>query len=198
MVLVCRPVDTFEAMPPESSNDDEVSQPLSGLAPLLYQELRALAYQFFRHERPDHTLQPTALVHEAYIRLVQQQGRGWTSRAEFIGAAVLMIRRILVDHARKRLTVKRGAGRKPASLDEHGPAVPEQDAPLVALDEALDRLTELDPRKSRIIELRFFGGLSEEETAALLELSSRTIRREWRLARAWLRREIDGGQGDDP
>lgn len=181
----------------EDSDCPDSPLPVTDLVPSVYQELRALAYQFFRGERADHTLQPTALVHEAFIRLNAQKRDGWQSREEFIGAAIHMIRRILVDHARRHLAIKRGAGQRPVPLDDSVLATGEKDDQIVALDEALMRLAELDARKSHIIELRFFGGLSEAETGRVLDVSARTVRREWRLARAWLQRELDGGCADD-
>ena len=180
-------------MPEDTSQSSSADTPLAGMISNVYQELRALAHQFFQSERDDHTLQPTALVHEVYVRMSQQRKQQWSSRSEFIGAAACMIRRILVDHARRRHAAKRGGGRRPAALDDALPAPPADDESLLALDEALTRLADLDLRKSRIIELRFFGGLSEEETAQALDVSPRTVRREWRLARAWLHRELGGG-----
>ncbi len=181
----------------DDREEKDTSQELSELVPSVYQELRSLAYQFFQRERPDHTLQPTALIHEAFLRLRGQKNGKWESREEFIGAAIHMIRRILVDHARRHLAVKRGGGERPSTLDEGAVAAEVKDARIVALDEALMRLGTLDARKSQIIELRFFGGLSEAETGDVLGVSARTVRRDWRLARAWLQRELDGSESDD-
>ncbi len=160
------------------------------LIPLIYKELRRIARQRLWRERPDHTLQSAALVNEAYLRLVRQEPQEWQNRAHFFGVAAQMMRHILVDHARNRLAAKRGAGAPRLSLDaEIGvPQKPEVD--LVALDDALNRLTSLDPQQGRIIELRFFGGLSIEETAVVMGISPATVKREWATARAWLQREL--------
>jgi len=163
------------------------------LAALLYDELRALARQELAGERPEHTLQPTALVHEAYLRLVGGDGGSFENRAHFFGAAATAIRRVLVDHARRRARAKRGGGMAQLALDEVDPAQPISDAELLGLDEALARLGELDPTKARIVELRFFAGMSVEELARALELSESTVRRHWRMARAWLRGELSRG-----
>ena len=160
------------------------------LVPLIYKELRRIARRHLGHERPDHTLQSAALVNEAYLRLVGQKPPEWQNRAHFFGVAAQMMRHILVDHARNRLAAKRGAGapRLSLNLDIALPQKPELD--LVALDGALNKLAALDPRESRLIELRFFGGLSIEETAVVLGISARTVKREWATARAWLRLEM--------
>jgi RNA polymerase sigma factor (TIGR02999 family) len=160
------------------------------LVPLIYKELRRIARRHLGHERPDHTLQSAALVNEAYLRLVGQKPPEWQNRAHFFGVAAQMMRHILVDHARNRLAAKRGAGAPRLSLnpDIALPQKPELD--LVALDGALNKLAALDPRESRLIELRFFGGLSIEETAVVLGISARTVKREWATARAWLRLEM--------
>ncbi len=165
------------------------------LAALLYDELRALARQELAAERPGHTLQPTALVHEAYLRLVGKDGGSFENRAHFFGAATTAIRRVLVDHARRRARAKRGGGVVHLSLDEADPAQPISDAELLGLDEALARLAVLDPPKARIVELRFFGGMTVEELARALELSESTVRRHWRMARAWLCGELEGTRG---
>ena len=162
---------------------------LERLMPIVYQELRRLAASYLRVERPDHTLQPTALVHEAYLRLVEQRGVSWQNRAHFFGIAAQMMRRILVDHARRRQAAKRDAKalRLQTSWDggESG-----RDPELLALDQALCGLESLDARQARIVELRFFGGLTVEETAEVAGVSPATVKREWRTARAWLAREI--------
>jgi RNA polymerase sigma factor (TIGR02999 family) len=160
------------------------------LIPVVYDELRRLANHYMRGERPDHTLQPTALVHEAYLRLIEQDRVEWRNRAHFFGVAASLMRRILVDHARARLTTKRGAAEQPVHLEEGFVFAEERSGELVALDEALQRLAEFDPRLGRIVELRFFGGLSVEDTAEVLGISPRTVKREWNTAKAWLRGEL--------
>jgi RNA polymerase sigma factor (TIGR02999 family) len=159
---------------------------VDALLPLIYDELRSLAANYLRRERPDHTLQPTALVHEAYMRLVDQTRVNWQNRAHFFGVAAQMMRRILVDHARAHKAGKRGADFQKFSLDENIDKAVERGAELIALDEALKQLAEIDEQKSRIIELRYFGGLSVEETAEVLGVTSITVKRHWRMAKAWL------------
>jgi RNA polymerase sigma factor (TIGR02999 family) len=159
---------------------------LDDLLPLVYGELRRVAAGYLRRENSGHTLQPTALVNEAYIRLVDQTQVRWQNRAHFLGVAAQMMRRILVDHARSRQAEKRGGDYQKLSLDENIDVSGDRSAELVALDEALDRLAALDPQKSRIVELRFFGGLSVEETAELIGVSAPTVKRQWRMAKAWL------------
>lgn len=166
---------------------------LGELLPLVYAELRRLAASYLRRERPDHTLQPTALVHEAYLRLVDQTQARWQNRAHFLGVAAQMMRRILVDHARGHRAEKRGGDFQILSLDENIDVSGERAADLVALDEALKRLAELDPQKSRVVELRFFGGLSVEETAEVLGVSAPTVKRQWRMAKAWLYGQVQKG-----
>ncbi|HUQ31328.1 MAG TPA: sigma-70 family RNA polymerase sigma factor [Pyrinomonadaceae bacterium] len=156
------------------------------LLPLIYDELRNLAANYLRRERPDHTLQPTALVHEAYMRMVDQTQVNWQNRAHFFGVAAQMMRRILVDHARAHNAEKRGQDFQIISLDENINKSVERSSELIALDEALKTLAELDERKGRIVELRFFGGLSIEETAEVLGVSVPTVKRQWRMAKAWL------------
>lgn len=163
---------------------------LAELLPVVYQELRKIADSYLRRERSDHTLQPTALINEAYLRLVKQDFPEWQSRRHFFGVAAQLMRQILVEHARARSAGKRGEGRK-FSLDEALTFSDEKAAELVALDDALIALAKFDERKVRIIELRYFGGLSLEETAEALGLSITTISDEQRLARAWLRREME-------
>ena len=165
-------------------------QALERLMPLVYGELRKLAASYLRTERPDHTLQPTALVHEAFLRLVDQRSVDWASRAHFFGIAAQMMRRILVDHARKRHAAKRDATRYRVVTALAEEPEPDQGPELLALDQALDGLSELDPRQARIVELRFFAGLTVEETAEVVQISTATVKREWRTARAWLKREI--------
>jgi RNA polymerase sigma-70 factor (ECF subfamily) len=162
----------------------------SRLIPLVYSELRKLAASYMRRERPDHTLQPTALVHEAYMKLLQQRSIEWQSRAHFYGIAAQIMRRILVDHARAHLREKRGGGQRPVFLDETVMFAPEHSHDLLKLDEALERLGQLDPRQSKIVELRFFAGLTVEETAELLEISPKTVKRDWSMAKAWLHGEL--------
>ncbi|MEM6337150.1 MAG: sigma-70 family RNA polymerase sigma factor [Bacteroidota bacterium] len=163
---------------------------LDDLMPEVYEELRQLAQAQLRYERRDHTLNTTALVHEAYMKMSAQRRVDWNNRAQFLGVASRAMRRILVDHARKRRALKRG-GDKVVALDESGNVVAEaRTEDLVALDEALERLASFDPRQSRVVECRFFGGLNIEETAAVLGVSSATVKREWAVARAWLYREL--------
>jgi RNA polymerase sigma-70 factor (ECF subfamily) len=159
---------------------------------LVYDELRRIAAAYLRRERADHTLQPTALVHEAYLRLIDQSEQNWENRAHFLGIGAHLMRQILVDHARKRDADKRGGSKQPVPLDDlqiEGPGFQSLDD-LIALDDALLKLEEFDPRQCRIVELRFFGGLTEEEISHLLGLSVRTIKRDWSVARAWLYAEI--------
>ncbi|MEW6251277.1 MAG: sigma-70 family RNA polymerase sigma factor [Planctomycetota bacterium] len=160
------------------------------LVPLVYDELRALADRALRTERREHTLQATALAHEAYLKLVDQRAVRWQHRAHFFAVAAQIMRRILVDHARARRACKRGGGRARVALDEIAVCPGEQVVELEALDQALQRLAKLDQRQSRIVEVRFFGGLTNEETAEVLGVSLATVKREWTVAKAWLRREI--------
>jgi RNA polymerase sigma factor (TIGR02999 family) len=162
---------------------------LERLMPVVYAELRRLAAAQLRSERPDHTLQPTALVHEAYLRLAEQRSVAWVNRGHFFRIAARIMRRILVDHARRRSAIKRSPEplRLAPSEIEEADRAPE----LVALDSALDSLEKIDPQQARVVELRFFGGLTVEETAEATGISTATVKREWRTARAWLRREID-------
>ncbi|MEJ7578462.1 MAG: sigma-70 family RNA polymerase sigma factor [Pyrinomonadaceae bacterium] len=165
---------------------------LDELMPLVYEELRRLAHQCMRRERPGHTLQTSALVNEACLRLVDQKSIHWQDRAHFLGIAARLMRQVLVDYARKRGYAKRGGDARRVPLDEAMIVSEERAADVVALDDALKSLAEIDPRKSQIVELRFFGGLSIEETAAVLKVSPGTVMREWTLAKAWLRREMTG------
>jgi RNA polymerase sigma factor (TIGR02999 family) len=164
------------------------------LVPLVYKELRRIAASKLRSEREGHTLQPTALVHEAWLRLMQQHDSGWQSREQFFAIAAQAMRRILVDHARKRHAAKRGDGEAPVDVDEVSQilTVTLPDDRLLALDDALKDLAALDVRQARIIELRFFGGLSVEETASVLAISPTTVKREWATGRAWLFRAMHG------
>jgi RNA polymerase sigma factor (TIGR02999 family) len=165
------------------------------LIPVVYDELRRLARRHLWHERPDHTLQSAALVNEAYLRLVRQDAPQWQNRAHFFGVAAQLMRHILVDHARNRLAAKRGAGAPLLALDPELAPARKQEIDLVALDDALGKLASLDPQQGRMIELRFFGGLSIEETAIVLGVSPATVKREWATARAWLHRELKKGGG---
>jgi RNA polymerase sigma factor (TIGR02999 family) len=169
---------------------------LDRLIPLVYAELRTLAARYLSRERPDHTLQTTALVHEAYVKLVDQHSVDWQNRAHFFGIAANLMRRILVDDARHRTRHKRGAGATPEILDDVPVAAPEAalDAvDTIALDRALQELEQIDPAQARLVELRFFGGLTVEEAAAVLEVSPSTVKREWAIAKGWLHRAITGG-----
>jgi RNA polymerase sigma factor (TIGR02999 family) len=160
------------------------------LIPLVYDELRRLARRYLRRERPDHTLQSAALVNEAYLRLIRQEHPQWQNRAHFFGVAAQLMRHILVDHARNRAAAKRGAGAPRLTLDPDIALPRERDVDLIALDDALNQLAALDPQQSRLVELRFFGGLSIEETSVVLGVSPATVKREWATARAWLQREM--------
>jgi len=163
----------------------------SKLIPLVYAELRRLAAHYLRGERPDHTLQATALVHEAYLRMTKLHDVDWQSRSHFFATAATVMRRILVDHARAHRAGKREGFREAISLDEALVISPARCTQLVALDDALDKLAKLDARRSKIVELRFFGGLSEEETGLFLGISTRTVKRDWRVAKAWLYNEVN-------
>jgi RNA polymerase sigma-70 factor, ECF subfamily len=170
---------------------DGNKEALDRLMPLVYDELRRLAKSYMRRERPDNTLQPTALVNEAYLRLIDQRDVRWQNRAHFFGIAAQLMRRILVDRARSHHAVKRGGEGERVPLNEaviSAPTRPEVD--LISLDDALAKLTEIDPQQSRIVELKFFGGLTVEEIAEVLKISPATVKRDWSLAKAWLHREI--------
>jgi len=169
-------------------NGDETAR--DELMRLVYDELRHMAHQHMRKERPGHTLQTSALVHEAFVKLIDQKEVQWQNRAHFFGIAAQIMRRILVDHARSLQSAKRGGNAHHVNLDNVAIVSEERTAGIVALDDALNILSKVDQRKSRIVELRFFGGLSIEETAAVLEVSSGTVMRDWTLAKAWLRREM--------
>ena len=163
------------------------------LVPLVYKQLRRRAAAYLRQERPNHTLQATALVHEAYVRLAGQKRASWQNRAQFYGVASQMMRRILVDHARRRKMDKRSGRWVRVSLTDLGAAAPDPGFDVLMLDSLLDRLAAFDARKSRVVELRYFGGLSLEETARFLDVSPATIDREWRAARAWLHAQLTHG-----
>jgi len=168
------------------------SSALERLMPLVYDELRRLARQCLRRERPGHTMQTTTLVHEAYLRLIDASRVPWQDRAHFFAIAAQLMRRVLVDDARRRRFQKRGGEFTRISLDQAMVLARERDVELVALDEALDRLAKFAPRKCRVVELRFFGGLSVEETAVALGVSGDIVKREWRTAKLWLLHELDG------
>jgi RNA polymerase sigma-70 factor, ECF subfamily len=168
------------------------AQALEELTPIVYGELRKLALSYLRRERSDHTLQPTALIHEAYLRLVDQNVPQWRSRSHFFGVAAQLMRQILVDHARARSAAKRGGGHHKLSLDAGVQYSDDRPEELVALDDALTDLAKLDPRKAKVVELRYFGGLSVEETAEALGVSVATVGRELRFAEAWLHKLITG------
>ena len=173
-----------------SDGDDAA---LQRLIPLVHAELRRLAGHYMARERQGHTLQTSALINEAYLRLVDARGVRWQNRAHFFGVSAQVMRRILVDFARARQNLKRGGGARPVLLDEAMVAAPERSADLLALDEAMERLAALSPRQSRVVELRYFGGLTEDEMANVLSVSPRTVRNDWALARAWLYRELGRG-----
>ena len=160
------------------------------MLPLIYDELRSLAAQYLRRERPGHTLQPTALVHEAYVRLIDQRQVDWSNRAQFVGLAAVMMRRILVNHARDRIAAKRGGSAERVPLTIVAEQIGTAEVDLLGLHDALERLAALDARKSQIVELKFFGGLTMDEIAATAGVSRATVEREWTFARAWLCRAI--------
>jgi RNA polymerase sigma-70 factor (ECF subfamily) len=169
---------------------------LEALVPLVYRELRQRAHRYMGRERAGHTLQTTALIHEVYLRMVESPPVAWESRGHFFAIAARMMRRILVDHARTRRSLKRGGGQRPVSLDDALLVSPTPPRDLVTLDDALCALAALDRRKERVVELRFFAGLSVEETAEILEVSPQTVLRDWKLAKVWLLREMKkAGEG---
>lgn len=165
---------------------------LDELLPLVYDELHRQATRYLRHERVGHTLQTTALIHEAFLKLVDQKNVHWQNRAHFFGIAAQLMRRILVDHARTKKRAKRGGSDVRVSLSRANVLAKGQDLDIVTLDEALDRLAQIDEQQSKIVELRFFSGLTVEETAEVLGISPTTVKRDWSMARAWLHREISG------
>ncbi len=176
-----------------SEGDDAA---LAALVPLVDSELRRLAAGYMSRERPGHTLQPTALVNETFLRLLDAQGVAWQDRSHFLGIAARLMRRVLVDHARARGRHKRGGDHDQVSLDEEVAAAPRLDFNLLALDRALEALALVDGRKARVIEMRFFGGLTVDETASALRVSVDTVKRDWRLAKIWLLRHLDGDGGE--
>jgi RNA polymerase sigma factor (TIGR02999 family) len=167
---------------------------LERLTPRVYKELRRIAGRLMKNERPERTIQPTALVHEAYLKLIDVKNVDWQHRAHFFAVAAQIMRHILLDAARKRGTAKRGGARPCVSLDEIPDISPERGSELIVLNDALNELATIDPRRARVIELRFFGGLSVEETAAVLKVSAHTVLRDWRLARAWMLTELSDGR----
>jgi RNA polymerase sigma factor (TIGR02999 family) len=175
-----------------SDADREPSADPAALTEAVYAELRALASYFLQRERAGHTLQPTALVHEAYLKLADKTRINWRSKAHFVAVAAEAMRRVLVDHARSFRADKRGGGRARIPL-EAGILAPGTEVDLLALDDAINKLAALDARHARVVELRFFGGLSVEQAAEVLGVSTRTVEADWSLARAWLRQEIGGG-----
>jgi RNA polymerase sigma factor (TIGR02999 family) len=164
---------------------------LDSLIPLVYEELRRIAQHYLRNERPGHTLQSTALVHEAYVRLIRQDLPQWQNRAHFFAVAAQLMRQILVDHARAYRAGKRGGGVCNLALDDAEKGAQQVDVDIVALDDALKTLSAMDPQQGKVVELKFFGGLSIEDTAEVLGVSSSTVKRDWITARAWLHRELD-------
>lgn len=164
---------------------------LERLVPLIYSELRQLAHKVLYRERPGHTLQTTALVHEAYLKLIDQRDARWQNRAHFFAIAAQAMRRILVDSARRHSALKRGGPAENLPLDEAANVSLEPDPIMLPLDEALNRLAEIDPQQSRIVELRFFGGLTIEETAEVMNISKDTVKNDWAMARAWLRQAVN-------
>jgi RNA polymerase sigma-70 factor (ECF subfamily) len=186
--LTTPPGDVTELLRAWGQGDD---QALAALLPLVERELRRLARSYMARERQDHTLQTTALVNEAYMRLTDASQLPWQSRAHFFGIAARLMRRVLVDYARSRGYKKRGGSIEHISLDDAVAVTPPLDFDVVALDRALEKLMAMDERKSRVIELRFFGGLSVDETAEVLHVSPDTVKRDWRLAKLWLLRELE-------
>ena len=165
---------------------------LDDLYPLVYDELHRLARRYMSRERKGHTLQTTALINEAYVRLVDQKNVHWANRSHFFAISAQIMRRILIDHARRHAYAKRGGGAQQVSLEEAAVVTPNQSAELIRLDEALKSLAEMDPRRSQVVELRYFGGLNNEEIAGVLNVSENTVTRDWNMARAWLYQQLAG------
>jgi len=166
---------------------------LDELYPLVYDELHRLARRYMSRERKGHTLQTTALINEAYVRLIDQKNVQWANRSHFFAISAQIMRRILIDHARRHQYAKRGGGARQVSLDEAATVVmPDQSGELLRLDEALKSLAEMDPRRSQVVELRYFGGLNNEEIAGVLHISENTVTRDWNMARAWLYQQLTG------
>ncbi len=181
-----QPEETTDLLEAWGAGDPEAAE---RVMPLVYDELRSLARNYFRRERSNHTLQATALVHEAYVRLIEQTGVRFRNRAHFIGLAAHVMRRVLVDYAREHNAAKRG-GKVPKVTLLEADAATELNLEMIALDQALEELAEMDPQKAKLVELRFFGGLSVDETGEVLGIARRTVHREWRRARAWLHRHL--------
>jgi RNA polymerase sigma factor (TIGR02999 family) len=188
------PQDVTQLLVAWSNGEQEA---LERLTPLVYNELHRLAHRYMERERREHTLQSTALVHEAYQRLINLKDVGWQNRAHFFAVSAQLMRRILVDYARSRRYNKRGGEWRQVPLDEAVAVFRDQRTDLVALDDALRTLAEIDPRKGRVVEMRFFGGLSIKETAEVLSVSAETVLRDWRLAKVWLLRQLSKGMPDD-
>ena len=196
--LVLSLVFELNNMPPEEVNVTQLlmgwgkgdKEALDQLLPIVYEELRRQAARYLRRERVGHTLQTTALIHEAYLRLIDQRSVAWQNRAQFFGIAAQLMRRILVDHARMKHRAKRGGSNIRVSLADAEAFAKNQELDVVALNEALEKLERIDEQQSKIVELRFFSGLTVEETAAVLNISPATVKRDWRMAKAWLHREI--------
>ena len=169
---------------------------LDELYPLVYDELHRLARRYMSRERKGHTLQTTALINEAYVRLVDQRNVQWHNRSHFFAISAQIMRRILIDHARRHAYAKRGGGAQQVSLEEAATVTPEQSFELIRLDEALKSLAEMDSRRSRVVELRYFGGLSNQEIASVLHISQNTVTRDWKMARAWLYQQLTGSAGN--
>lgn len=184
-----RPEQTTELLAAISDGDREAAD---RLMTLLYEEFRRLAARYLNRERSDITLQPTALVHEAFLRLVNQQNVDWQGRTHFFAIGAQAMRRILVDHARRKQSEKHGGGRHRIELDDQMTISKKRDEDLLAIDDALEVLSKIDPRQAKIVELRFFGGLTVAEVAEVLGVSKRTVENEWTMVRAWLRRELSG------
>jgi RNA polymerase sigma-70 factor, ECF subfamily len=182
------PTSTISRLIESVRNGDAAAA--AALTPMLYNELHRLAMHHMRNERPGHTLQATALVNEAYLKLIDNREANWQNRAHFLAIASQAMRRVLIDHARSKRRVKRGGLQQKVALEDVQIAAEEQTYDLIDLDEALDRLAKVDARQSRIVELRFFGGLSVEQTAEVLSISPKTVKRDWAVARAWLHREL--------
>jgi RNA polymerase sigma factor (TIGR02999 family) len=178
------------AVPRPGADSMDAPRDVDALLPLVYDELRRIAHRQLRAERTDHTLSTTALVHEAYVKLADQTRAQWNDRAHFFAVAAVAMRRILVDYARKRQAEKRGGGVRPVTLDDAAALIEDRADALLAVDEALTRLAGIDERLSRVVECRFFGGLTEEETATALRVTARTVRRDWVKAKGWLYQEL--------
>jgi len=174
----------------EWSNGNQTA--LDKLYPLVYDELHRMANRYMKRERKDHTLQTTALINEAYVRLVEQKDVHWENRAHFFAISAQIMRRILIDHARRQAYAKRGGGAQKVSLDETAIVASGPASSILLLDEALNRLTQMDPRRGQVVELRYFGGLNNEEIAGVLKISENTVTRDWNMARAWLYQELTG------